>query len=58
MHARSEEETEARHRGRIPLGRIGLPADLVGAVIFLPSDAAAYITGQVLHMNGGMIMSD
>ena len=58
MHARSEEETEARHRGRIPLGRIGLPGDLVGAVIFLASDAAAYITGQVLHVNGGMIMSD
>lgn len=58
MHGRPSEETEARHGGRIPLGRIGQPQDLVGATVFLASDAAAYITGQVLHVNGGMIMSD
>lgn len=58
MHGRPAEETEARHAGRIPLGRIGLPDDIVGATIFLASDAAAYITGQVLHVNGGMVMSD
>lgn len=58
MHDRPAEETEARHSGRIPLGRIGLPDDIVGATIFLASDAAAYITGQVLHVNGGMLMSD
>ena len=58
MHGRPKEETEARHVGRIPLGRVGQPEDLVGAVIFLASEAAAYITGQVLHVNGGMIMSD
>jgi NAD(P)-dependent dehydrogenase (short-subunit alcohol dehydrogenase family) len=58
MYGRPSEETEARHGGRIPLGRIGQPQDLVGATVFLASDAAAYITGQVLHVNGGMIMSD
>ena len=58
MHERAEEETEERHGGRIPLGRIGQPEDLVGAAIFLASDAASYITGQVLHVNGGMLMSD
>ncbi|WP_306256770.1 SDR family NAD(P)-dependent oxidoreductase [Pararhizobium sp. IMCC21322] len=58
MHGRPAEETAARHAGRIPLGRIGLPDDIVGATIFLASDAAAYITGQVLHVNGGMVMSD
>ncbi|MFV0294380.1 MAG: SDR family NAD(P)-dependent oxidoreductase [Paracoccus sp. (in: a-proteobacteria)] len=58
MHGRPVEETEARHGGRIPLGRIGQPEDLVGATVFLASDAAAYITGQVLHVNGGMIMND
>ena len=58
MHERAEEETEARHGGRIPLGRIGRPEDLVGAAIFLASDASSYITGQVLHVNGGMLMSD
>ena len=58
MHGRPAEETEARHSGRIPLGRIGQPEDIVGAAIFLASEAAAYITGQVLHVNGGMVMSD
>jgi NAD(P)-dependent dehydrogenase (short-subunit alcohol dehydrogenase family) len=58
MHDRPAEETEARHRDRIPLGRIGQPEDIVGAAVFLASEAAAYITGQVLHVNGGMVMSD
>jgi 3-oxoacyl-[acyl-carrier protein] reductase len=58
MHDRPAEETEARHSGRIPLGRIGQPQDIVGAAVFLASEAAAYITGQVLHVNGGMVMSD
>ena len=58
LHGRSAEETEARHKGRIPLGRIGQPQDIVGAAVFLASEASAYITGQVLHVNGGMVMSD
>ena len=58
MHGRPAEETEARHGGRIPLGRIGQPEDIVGAAVFLASKAAEYITGQVLHVNGGMVMSD
>ena len=37
----------------IPLGRAGTPADIGNAVLFLASDAAAYITGQVLHVDGG-----
>jgi 3-oxoacyl-[acyl-carrier protein] reductase len=37
----------------VPLGRIGLPADVANAVRFLASDAASYITGQVLNLNGG-----
>lgn len=39
---------------RIPLGRAGEPGDLAGAVAFLASDAARYITGQVLPLDGGM----
>ena len=58
MHGRPAQETEARHKGRIPLGRIGKPEDIVGAAVFLASEAAAYITGQVIHVNGGMVMSD
>lgn len=41
---------------RIPLGRIGQPEDLVGPALFLASDAAAFITGQTLLVNGGGIM--
>ena len=39
---------------RIPLGRAGEPQDLAGAVAFLASDAARYVTGQVLAVDGGM----
>jgi 3-oxoacyl-[acyl-carrier protein] reductase len=41
---------------RIPLGRAGTPADVAAAVRFLASDEAAYITGHVLAVNGGMYM--
>jgi 3-oxoacyl-[acyl-carrier protein] reductase len=42
---------------QIPLGRLGQPADVAEAVRFLVSDEAGYITGQVLHVNGGMLMT-
>lgn len=42
---------------QIPLGRLGTPADVAAAVWFLVSDDAAYITGHVLHVNGGMLMA-
>jgi 3-oxoacyl-[acyl-carrier protein] reductase len=41
---------------QIPLGRVGVPADVANAVAFLASDAASYITGHVLSVNGGMLM--
>jgi len=41
---------------QIPLGRLGIPADVAVAVRFLVSEDAAYITGHVLHVNGGMLM--
>lgn len=42
--------------GKIPAGRIGSPQDVAAAVVFLASDEAGYITGQTLHVNGGMAM--
>ena len=41
-------------RGRIPLARLGTPEDVANAAAFLMSDQAAYITGEVLSMNGGL----
>ncbi len=41
---------------KIPLGRIGEPRDVAEAVYWLCSDAAAYVTGQTIHVNGGMFM--
>jgi 3-oxoacyl-[acyl-carrier protein] reductase len=42
---------------RIPAGRPGAPEEVAGAVAFLASDSAGYITGQVIHVNGGMYMA-
>ncbi len=42
--------------GRIPMGRAGVPEDIAGCAVFLASDEAAYVTGQTLHVNGGMLM--
>jgi 3-oxoacyl-[acyl-carrier protein] reductase len=42
--------------GQVPLGRLGAPEDIAHAVAFLASPEAAYITGETLHVNGGMYM--
>jgi 3-oxoacyl-[acyl-carrier protein] reductase len=41
---------------RVPAGRLGTPADVAAAAVYLASDEAAYVTGQTLHINGGMAM--
>lgn len=43
--------------GQIPLGHLGKPADIAHAVVYLASPQAAYVTGQELHVNGGMFMA-
>ena len=51
------EEQKSALLAQIPLGRLGRPEDVAAAVAFLASPAAAYITGSVLHVNGGMYLS-
>ena len=49
------EETRRLRGDNVPLGRIGEPADMTGAALFLASDEAAYITGTTLRVDGGML---
>ncbi len=42
--------------GAVPAGRLGTPAEIAAAVVFLAADESAYTTGQTLHVNGGMAM--
>jgi NAD(P)-dependent dehydrogenase (short-subunit alcohol dehydrogenase family) len=53
----TEHEKRAHYEKNVPLGRIGLPQDCAGATVFLASEAAAYITGQVLVVDGGLTIS-
>jgi len=48
------EETRKRMSDDIPAGRLGTPDDVAAAVCYLASEEASYVTGQVLHVNGGM----
>ena len=56
MTAVLSEELKQNAVKQIPLGRVGSPEDVAGAVAFLASDDASYITGHVLNVNGGMLM--
>jgi 3-oxoacyl-[acyl-carrier protein] reductase len=51
-----DEKQSERITANIPAGRFGLPEDIAAGVAFLASDAASYITGQTLHINGGLLM--
>ncbi|HEY1876332.1 MAG TPA: SDR family oxidoreductase, partial [Rhizomicrobium sp.] len=46
-----------RKAAQIPVGRIAGPEEIAAGIVYLASDAAAYVTGQTLNINGGMLMS-
>lgn len=50
------EDQKTRLMGGIPAGRFGAPADIAAAAVYLASEEASYVTGQTLHVNGGMAM--
>jgi len=56
MTDKLSEEQRARIAAAIPMGRFGLPDEIAAAAVYLASAEAGYITGQTLHINGGMTM--
>ncbi len=55
IHIASDEENEA-FRLRTPMGRLGTPEDVANAVVFLASEEASFITGEILDVNGGLLI--
>ncbi len=56
MTAGLSDEVKSSIRSKIPLGKTGTPEDIANAVAFLASPEAGYITGQVLCVDGGIVM--
>ena len=52
-----DEDWQAAMRAKIPMGRFGRLDDLVGAAVFLASDASTYVTGQLIYVDGGFMAS-
>lgn len=50
------DDQKASINGSIPMARMGSPEDIASAAVYLASDEAAYVTGQTIHVNGGMAM--
>ncbi|MEE4358781.1 MAG: glucose 1-dehydrogenase [Desulfococcaceae bacterium] len=53
-HIAENPELARKYAAAVPLGRIGMPEDMVGAVVFLASDAASFVTGQTIYVDGGL----
>lgn len=56
MTEKLPEDVQSAMLGQIPLARFGQPGDVAKAVLYLASDDASYVTGQTLHIDGGMVM--
>ncbi|HAA25469.1 MAG TPA: beta-ketoacyl-ACP reductase, partial [Ruminiclostridium sp.] len=56
MTSRLSDEIKEKFLDAIPLRRVGTPSEVADTVCFLASDMAKYITGQVIHIDGGMVM--
>ncbi len=58
MHAHHREWLLDTYNNLVPLGRVSVADDIVGMVCFLATDAAVFVTGQSIHVNGGILMAD
>lgn len=56
MTAVLSDKVKENMKSQIPLGRMGEPKDVANVVKFLASEDASYVTGQVIHVDGGMLM--
>ncbi len=56
-HEKDPQELKDGYRALIPVDRWGVPDDLAGALVFLASESSSFVTGQTLHVNGGMTVS-
>ena len=56
MTDKLNDEQKSAIMGQIPAGRMGAPAEIAAAVLYLASVEAGYVTGATLHVNGGMAM--
>jgi 3-oxoacyl-[acyl-carrier protein] reductase len=56
MTASLADEVKEEYKKLIPVGRLGAPEDVAEVVAFLASEASAYLTGQVIYVDGGMMM--
>jgi NAD(P)-dependent dehydrogenase (short-subunit alcohol dehydrogenase family) len=54
VHIQNDPALAKKYKANIPLGRLGMPEDIVGACIFLSSDASDFITGQTIYIDGGL----
>jgi NAD(P)-dependent dehydrogenase (short-subunit alcohol dehydrogenase family) len=54
VHIQENPELAQKYKAAIPLGRLGMPRDVVGASVFLASDASDFITGQTIYIDGGL----
>jgi NAD(P)-dependent dehydrogenase (short-subunit alcohol dehydrogenase family) len=53
-HIADDPKLAAKYAAAVPMGRIGLPEDMVGAVVYLVSDAASFVSGQTIYVDGGL----
>ncbi len=54
IHIQKDPALAKKYEALVPLGRLGMPADIIGACIFLASEASDFITGQTIYIDGGL----